>query len=200
MRELWLGSTEGDGQSLTEPITLPSLNIRGMASARVGAEASNVIPATATASNRHQARDRDGSAADRRSGRRSHPQARILRGGQAGDAGDSPCALARDLGGSWTQRPRRGWHSSGSADFIRVEQVRGSTVKLPNMGGNLLLANIERPLGTRTIIVPIGSHDNNQHSFQTVARAHTQRVTPQCFPIDCGVDRNTLGDISGVIA
>ena len=50
MRELWLGSTEGDGLSLTELITLPSLNIRGMASARVGAHASNVIPATATAS------------------------------------------------------------------------------------------------------------------------------------------------------
>ena len=50
MRELWLGSTDGDGQSLTELITLPSLNIRGMASSRVGAEASNVIPATATAS------------------------------------------------------------------------------------------------------------------------------------------------------
>ena len=33
------------------------------------------------------------------------------------------------------------------------------------MGGNLPLANIERPLGTRTIVVPIGNHDNNQHSF-----------------------------------
>ena len=50
MREFWLGSTEGDGQSLTELITRPSLNIRGMASSRVGAEASNVIPSTATAS------------------------------------------------------------------------------------------------------------------------------------------------------
>jgi uncharacterized protein with ParB-like and HNH nuclease domain len=46
-----------------------------------------------------------------------------------------------------------------------IGSVRGSTVKLPNMGGNLPLANIERPLGTRTIIVPIGNHDNNQHSF-----------------------------------
>ena len=50
MREFWLGSTEGDGQSLTELITRPSLNIRGMASSRVGAQASNVIPSTATAS------------------------------------------------------------------------------------------------------------------------------------------------------
>ena len=49
MREFWLGSTEGGGKKLTELITLPSLNIRGMASSRIGAQASNVIPATATA-------------------------------------------------------------------------------------------------------------------------------------------------------
>ena len=51
-------------------------------------------------------------------------------------------------------------------DVIRVvEQVRGPTVTLPNMGGNLPLADVERPLDTPTIIVPIGNHDNNQHSF-----------------------------------
>jgi acetylornithine deacetylase/succinyl-diaminopimelate desuccinylase-like protein len=45
-----------------------------------------------------------------------------------------------------------------------VQSVRGTTVMLPNMGGNLPLANVERPLGTRTIIVPIANHDDNQHS------------------------------------
>ncbi len=49
-RDFWLGSTDGAPRTLTELITLPSLNIRGMASSRVGAQASNVIPATATAS------------------------------------------------------------------------------------------------------------------------------------------------------
>ena len=46
-----------------------------------------------------------------------------------------------------------------------VESVRGPAVKLPNMGGSLPLADIERPLGTRTIVIPIANHDNNQHSF-----------------------------------
>ena len=50
MREYWLGSTEGGGEKLAELITLPSLNIRGMASAHAGPQASNVIPSTATAS------------------------------------------------------------------------------------------------------------------------------------------------------
>jgi acetylornithine deacetylase/succinyl-diaminopimelate desuccinylase-like protein len=33
------------------------------------------------------------------------------------------------------------------------------------MGGNLPLESVERPLGTRTIVIPMGNHDNNQHSF-----------------------------------
>jgi acetylornithine deacetylase/succinyl-diaminopimelate desuccinylase-like protein len=169
MRELWLGSTEGDGQSLTELITRPSLNIRGMASSRVGAEASNVIPATATAS----------------------IDIRLVKGMDPERTGDRVVAHIRKHGFFVVDKPatpeirlahsRVIWVDRGrvglgavrtpldlpiAQDVIRVvEQVRGSTVKLPNMGGNLPLANIERPLGTRTIIVPIGNHDNNQHSF-----------------------------------
>ncbi len=169
MRELWLGATEGDNQSLTELITRPSLNIRGMASSRVGTEASNVIPATATAS----------------------IDIRLVKGMDPQRTGDRVVAHIRKQGFFVVDKPatpeirlahpRVIWVDRGrvglgavrtpldlpiAQDVIRVvEQVRGSTVKLPNMGGNLPLANIERPLGTRTIIVPIGNHDNNQHSF-----------------------------------
>ena len=169
MRELWLGSTEGDGLSLTELITLPSLNIRGMASSRIGAEASNVIPATATAS----------------------IDIRLVKGMDPQRTGDRVLAHIRRQGFFIVDKPatpevrmahpRVVWVDRGRSglgavrtpmdlpiaqDVIRVvEQVRGPTVKLPNMGGNLPLADVERPLGTRTIIVPIGNHDNNQHSF-----------------------------------
>ncbi|HEY1495633.1 MAG TPA: M20/M25/M40 family metallo-hydrolase, partial [Candidatus Solibacter sp.] len=50
MRELALGRTEGGGRKLVDLINEPSLNIRGMASARTAEKASNVLPATATAS------------------------------------------------------------------------------------------------------------------------------------------------------
>jgi hypothetical protein len=33
------------------------------------------------------------------------------------------------------------------------------------MGGNLPLGQVERPLGTRTIVIPIANHDDNQHTF-----------------------------------
>ena len=61
MRELWLGSTEGGGKKLVELLNLPSLNVRGMSAARTGAQASNVIPATATASHRYPPGERDRS-------------------------------------------------------------------------------------------------------------------------------------------
>ncbi len=50
MRELWLGRTEGGGKKLVELLNVPSLNVRSMNAARAGAQASNVIPASATAS------------------------------------------------------------------------------------------------------------------------------------------------------
>ena len=45
-----------------------------------------------------------------------------------------------------------------------IEAVRGPAIRFPNSGGAIGLANIERPLGTRTLLVPIVNHDNNQHS------------------------------------
>jgi len=169
MEDLWLGATDGGPKTLTELITLPSLNIRGMASSRVGDLASNVIPATATASvdirlvkgmdpQRTIARvmdhirgqgffvvDREPTAEIRR----DHPKvARVVVGGNSAAAVRTPMDLPI------------------SAEVLRtVESVRGDVVKMPMMGGGLPLQEIERPLGTRTIVIPMGNHDNNQHSF-----------------------------------
>src|SRR5438105_1604222 len=48
-RDLWLARVDGGGRSLQELINEPSLNVRGMASAHVGEQASNIIPSTAVA-------------------------------------------------------------------------------------------------------------------------------------------------------
>jgi len=169
MREFWLGSTEGAPMKLADLITQPSLNIRGLASSRTGAQASNVIPASATASidirlvkgmdpRRTQERvvdhirkqgffvvDRTPSAEVRQ----AHPKVVWVDQGRAGlGAVRTPMDLPI------------------SQEVIRVvESVRGPAVKLPNMGGGLPLADVERPLATRTIVIPIANHDDNQHSF-----------------------------------
>ena len=168
MREFWLGSTEGGGKKLTELITLPSLNIRGMASSRVGAQASNVIPATATATmDVRLVKGMDPRTTAnlviehiRRQGffvtdqeptremRLSHPKVAMVVAGR----NEAATRTSMDL--------------PISQEVIRVvESARGPAVKLPNMGGGLPLTSVERPLGTRTIVIPIGNHDNNQHSY-----------------------------------
>jgi len=168
MREFWLGSTEGGGKKLTELITLPSLNIRGMASSRIGAQASNVIPATATATMDvrlvkgmdprttaermiEHIRKQGFFVVDQeptREMRLSHPK------------------VAMVIAGRYEAATRTSMDLPISQEVIRVvESARGPAVKLPNMGGGLPLTSVERPLGTRTIVIPIGNHDNNQHSY-----------------------------------
>lgn len=168
MREFWLGSTEGGEAKLNELVTQPALNVRGMASSRTGNQASNVIPATATASidirlvPGMDAQETTARVVEhiRQQGffvvdkepdadmRRSHKKVAmvVVRGG------DNAVRTPMDL--------------PMAQEVIRVvESVRGPTVKLPNMGGSLPLTSIVRPLGTRVIVVPIANHDDNQHSF-----------------------------------
>jgi acetylornithine deacetylase/succinyl-diaminopimelate desuccinylase-like protein len=168
MSEFWLGATDGRPQTLNELITVPSLNIRGMASSRIGAEASNVIPAMATVTiDVRMVKGMDGLKTGqqitdhvRRQGffvvdreptadeRRTHPKVAKVLIGKPGVGSRTPMDLPI------------------SQEVIRtVESARGRTVKLPTMGGGLPLEAIERPLGTRTIVIPIGNHDNNQHSY-----------------------------------
>ena len=49
--------------------------------------------------------------------------------------------------------------------MIRGVESARQAVKLLTMGVSLPLTSVERPLGTRTIVIPIGNHDNNQHSY-----------------------------------
>jgi acetylornithine deacetylase/succinyl-diaminopimelate desuccinylase-like protein len=167
MKDLWLGATDGRPSTLNELIARPSLNIRGMASARVGAAATNIIPASATATfdvrlvkkmtvPRLLSAMRDHI---RKQGfhvvetdptaeiRRSHPRVAkvvLLRGAEA-------ARTSMDL--------------PVSQEVIRVvERVRGKTIALPTMGGQLPLDAMSRAAGAISIIIPIGNHDNNQHS------------------------------------
>jgi len=53
-----------------------------------------------------------------------------------------------------------------SQDVIRtVESARGPAVKIPSSGGSIPLTMIDNALGTRTIVMPIANHDDNQHAF-----------------------------------
>ena len=168
MREFWLGSTEGGGKKLAELITLPSLNIRGMASSRTGDLASNVVPASATASLDvrlvkgmdpqrtvqrviDHIRKQGYYVVDQTPGqeiRIAHPKVAFV----AAKEGEAAVRTPMDL--------------PIAQEVIHVvESARGPAIRIPNMGGSVPLTPIERVLGSPTILIPIGNHDNNQHSY-----------------------------------
>jgi acetylornithine deacetylase/succinyl-diaminopimelate desuccinylase-like protein len=174
MRELWLGSTENAPKSLAELINLPSLNIRGMASSRVGAGASNVVPATAMATidmrlvkgldHAVQAQrfidhvkkqgyfvvDRDPTPAERM----GHAKVAKI---TSGENGYNAVRTSMDL--------------PISQEIIRtVESARGKTVLMPTSGGSDPREIVERILGSRTIGIPTANHDDNQHTFNENVR------------------------------
>jgi acetylornithine deacetylase/succinyl-diaminopimelate desuccinylase-like protein len=167
MDEFWLGSTENAPKKLAELINLPSLNIRGMASSRIGDQASNVIPSSARATiDMRLVKGMDPTVtADRlidhirKQGffvvdrepsaeiRKSHPKvALVIRRG-----GENAQRISMDL--------------PISQEVIRaVESARGPTVKLPTSGGTVPDVAGE-VLGIPSIGIPIANHDDNQHTF-----------------------------------
>jgi acetylornithine deacetylase/succinyl-diaminopimelate desuccinylase-like protein len=169
MNEFLLGSTDGAPKKLAELITLPSLNIRGMASARVGAQASSVIPATATADidmrivkgmDHRQTAERLIEHV-RRQGFYvvdTEPAAEVRR------AHSKVALVVVKPGGYNSVRTPMDLPISKEV-ILTVESARGPTIKMPNMGASVPLDMVERALGARTIVIPIGNHDNNQHSF-----------------------------------
>lgn len=169
MEELGFQTTEMKGKNLTEAINLPSLNINGIQSGNVGAQASNQIPTFATAVldlrlvlgndwKRQQQKvidhirrqgftvlDHDPTDAERR----QYPK--IIK-------------VSSGTGSYNAQRT--------SMDLPVVMQIKSALqsttddpiVLQPTMGGSLPLYLFEQFLHGHTITVPIANHDNNQHA------------------------------------
>jgi len=169
MRELWLGSTEGGGKKLVELLNLPSLNIRGMSAARTGAQASNVIPASATASlDIRLVKGIDHDAATARVIEHIRKQGYYV----VDRDPDAETRTTHAKGAKVVLEPG-GYNAARTSMDLPISQLvlrtaesaRGPVVKLPTMGGSVPLYMIEETLHTPTITVPIANHDNNQHSF-----------------------------------
>jgi len=169
MRELWLGSTEGGGKKLVELLNLPSLNIRGMSAAHTGAQASNIIPASATASiDIRLVKGISYETAAARVVEHIRKQGYYVVDRDPGaDTRMSHAKVAQvivDPSGYYAARTSMDLPVSQMV-LRAAESARGPVVKLPTMGGSVPLYMIDDILHAPTIIVPIANHDNNQHSF-----------------------------------
>jgi acetylornithine deacetylase/succinyl-diaminopimelate desuccinylase-like protein len=173
-RELALGRTEGGGRKLVELLNYPSLNIRGMSSARTGAGASNVLPATATASiDIRLVKGISPETAAKRLFDHIRAQGYTI-------VENEPDARTRMS----TPKVARVVIEHGGYPAVRTsmdlpisqlvlrtaESARGPLVRLPTMGGSVPIYMIGEELGAHSILVPIVNHDNSQHSFNENVR------------------------------
>src|SRR5262249_36502089 len=154
---------------LGELINLPSLNIRGMASSRVGAGASNVVPSTATATiDMRLVKGMDHAKTAQRFIDQVRKQGYyILDRDPTPDERMQHARVAKVLvveGGY--NAVRTSMDLPISQEIIQtVQAARGSTVLMPTSGGSDPREIVERILGAKTIGIPTANHDDNQHTF-----------------------------------
>ncbi len=168
MRSLGLARVDGGGAKLVDLYYLPTLNIRGLSSGRVGGQVATIIPSTATAAfdirlvkgiTREQAVARL-TAHVRKQGFfvTSTPPDEATRLKH-----DRVAQVVADSVGY--EAARTSMDSAVAKKLVAsVESVRGPLALLPTAGGSLPLDMIERALGSPTITVPIVNQDNNQHA------------------------------------
>jgi acetylornithine deacetylase/succinyl-diaminopimelate desuccinylase-like protein len=168
-KELGISSTEMQGKSLPEAISLPSLNINGMQSGNVGALASNVIPTTATA------------VIDLRlvlGNDWKRQQQKVIdhirsQGFEVTD--HEPTEEERQRSGKLIKviQLENGYNAQRTPMDLPIakkviEAVKSTTsdqvVLVPTSGGSLPLYLFEKYLSANTIAVPVVNHDNNQHA------------------------------------
>lgn len=185
-RELGLAWTEGNGESLERRLLRPTLTVKGLKSADVGANARNVIPATAEA------------ALGIRLVKGNHPEhmldlveAHIRKQGYH-IVREDPDQATRLRYPKIAKVVRGGGYPAARTDMaIPIVQdvtraatraAGGDMILLPTMGGSLPLYLFTDLLGKPLIVVPVANHDDNQH-----AADENLRIANLWYAIDvCG--------------
>jgi acetylornithine deacetylase/succinyl-diaminopimelate desuccinylase-like protein len=164
-REFGIASTESD--NLNESLMLPALNVRGIQSGHIGAQASNTIQTEATASLDfrlvpaetpdsiqklvEQHLESHGYTIVRTTpdaaSRLAHPKIAKLTWG----AGYPPSRTALDL--------------PLSQQIATLMTTAGHPpVRVPTLGGSIPMYLFQQPSNTPVLILPIANHDDNQHA------------------------------------
>ena len=149
-------------------LNMPSLNIRGMTAARTGAQASNVIPAFATATiDLRLVRGIDHQAAAQRVLDHIRKQGYFIvdHDPDAGSRMSHPkvAKVIVEPGGYKAARIHGPAHFTTGSAHGRIRAGAGSEVA--HHGRKRAPLHDRKILHAPTITVPIANHDNNQHSF-----------------------------------
>jgi acetylornithine deacetylase/succinyl-diaminopimelate desuccinylase-like protein len=166
-REFGIAATEGNDRPLNELLMLPALNVRGIQSGHIGAQASNTIQTEAVASldfrlvpaetpesvkkRVEQHIELQGytivRATPDAAKRLAHPKIAKLTWG----AGYPPARTPLDL--------------PFSRQIATIMTAAGhDPVHVPTLGGSIPMYLFQQPSNTAVLILPIANHDDNQHA------------------------------------
>ncbi|WP_210513850.1 M20/M25/M40 family metallo-hydrolase [Hymenobacter terricola] len=167
-QELGFARPYGRGQSLVELLNQPSLNINGMQSANVGAQAANVIPTTAAAVlDLRLVPGNDARRQVQKVIRHIEQQGYHVVTAEPTDAERARYPLlarVQSEPGYNAQRTRLDLPMARQVVAAVQTTVADPVVVLPTMGGSLPLYVFEQELQAHTITVPVANYDNNQHA------------------------------------
>lgn len=167
-REFQIAATEGDGKPLNELLMLPGLNLRGIESGHVGAQASNTIPTEAHASI-------DFRLVPNETPDSIKPLVERHIAGQGykivPESPDQAMRLANPKiikldWGSGYPPSRTALDLPFSRELARIMTAAGhEPILLPTAGGSLPMDLFQRGKAAVPVIAfPIANHDNNQHA------------------------------------
>jgi acetylornithine deacetylase/succinyl-diaminopimelate desuccinylase-like protein len=165
---LGLAAPEVPGSRLLDRLMLPSLNVRGLRAADVGAAARNVIPASATAS--IDIRLAAGDDPERMLERvREHVRRRgflvLDREPTPRERRDHPAVARIDARvGYPAARAPADLPVVGHLLELAGRAAGEPAIALPTLGGSVPLHHFDQVLGAPTVILPIANPDNNQHA------------------------------------
>ena len=167
-QELGFARPYGSGQSLVELLNQPSLNINGLQSANVGAQAANVIPTAATAVlDLRLVPGNDAPRQVQKVIRHIEKQGYHVTTAEPTDAERAQYPLLVRVNaekGYNAQRTRLDLPIARQVVAAVQTTTPDRVVVLPTMGGSLPLYVFGEQLNAQTITVPVANYDNNQHA------------------------------------
>jgi acetylornithine deacetylase/succinyl-diaminopimelate desuccinylase-like protein len=167
LREFQIASTEGKGKSLNELLMLPGLNVRGIESGHVGAQASNTIPTEARASIDFRLVPNETPESIKPLVER-HIVARgytIVRQTPDAAARVGTAKIVKVEWGSGYSASRTPLDLPFSRELASIMTASGhEPILLPTAGGSLPMDLFQHDNNTPVIAFPIANHDDNQHA------------------------------------
>ena len=167
-QELGFARPYGTGQSLVQLLNQPSLNINGLQSANIGAQAANVIPTTAAAVlDLRLVPGNDAQRQVQKVVRHIEAQGYHVLSAEPTDAERARYPLLVKIQaepGYNAQRTRLDLPIARQIIAAVQTTTADPVVVLPTMGGSLPLYVFEQQLQAHTLTVPVANYDNNQHA------------------------------------